>query len=147
MESIKRITSWNGYPGYIKNKIIKPVENKKNAKNTDTLEQEKIATLFCRIPFAGAQGENIIKNLVRKLKRQIDEPIKFRNIYRTKKLIYSYNTKDKVPEYLKSHIVYELCCPVCNSKYSRKTDRSFVARVQKYSGLDKTSLFYNHLLE
>ena len=57
MESIKRITSWNSYPGYIKNKIIKPVENKKNAKNTDTLEQEKIATLFCRIPYAGVQAE------------------------------------------------------------------------------------------
>ena len=57
MESIKRITSWNGYPGYIKNKIIKPLENKKNAKNTDTLEQEKIDTLFCRIPCAGVQGE------------------------------------------------------------------------------------------
>ena len=57
MESIKRITSWNGYPGYIKNKIIKRLENKENAKNTDTLEQEKIHTLFCRIPYAGVQAE------------------------------------------------------------------------------------------
>ena len=43
--------------------------------------------------------------------------------------------------------MYEFCCPVRNSKYSRKRDRIFVARVQKYSGLDKTSLIYNHLLE
>ena len=30
----------------------------------------------------------------------------YRNIYRPKKLSYYCNTKDKVPEYLKSHIVY-----------------------------------------
>ena len=40
-------------------------------------------------------------------------------------LSYCFNTKDKVPEYLKSHIVYEFCCPVCNSKYIGKTDRNF----------------------
>ena len=69
MASIKRITSWNGYAGYIKNKIIKRLENKKHAKNTDTLEQENIAPFFFRIPYKGVQGEKIIKNLVRKLKR------------------------------------------------------------------------------
>ena len=71
MASIKRITSWNGYPGYIKKKIIKRLENKKHAKNTDTLEQENIATFFCRLSYAGVQGEKITKNLVRKLKRHI----------------------------------------------------------------------------
>ena len=55
MTSIKRTTSWNGYPGYIQNKIIKRLENKKNTKNTDTLEQENIAIFFCRIPYAGIQ--------------------------------------------------------------------------------------------
>ena len=78
--------SWNGYPGYIQNKIIKRLENKKNTKNTDTLEQETIATFFCIITYAGVQGEKIIKNKVRKLKRHIDEQLKFRNIYRKKKV-------------------------------------------------------------
>ena len=57
-----------GYPSYIRNKIIKRLENKKNIKNTDTIEQGKVATTFCRIPYAGVQGEKLIKNLVRKLK-------------------------------------------------------------------------------
>ena len=58
---IKKITSWNGYPRYIRNKIIKRLENKKNTKNTDTPEQENIATIFCRIPYAGIKGEKLIK--------------------------------------------------------------------------------------
>ena len=57
-----------------------------------------------------------------------------------KKLSYYYNTKDKEAEYLKSQIVYEVCCPVYKSKHIGKTDRNFGARVQK-------SLVYNHLLE
>ena len=116
-------------------------------KNTDTLEQENIATIVCRIPYAGVQGEKLIKNLVKKLKRHIDESFKLRNTYCTKKLSYYCNTKDKVPEYLKSHIVYEFCCPACNSKYIGKTDQNFGTRVQERSGSDKKSPVYNHLLE
>ena len=40
---IEKVMSWNGYPWYIRNQIIKRLENKKNTKNTDTLEQENIA--------------------------------------------------------------------------------------------------------
>ena len=69
VERIKKVMSWNGYPCYIRNKIIKRLENRKNTENTDTLEQENIATSFCRIPYAGVQGEKLIKNLVRRLER------------------------------------------------------------------------------
>ena len=144
---IKKVMSWNGYPRYIRNKIIKRLENRKNAKNNDTLEQENIATIFCRIPYSDIQGETLIKNLFRKLKRHIDKPFEERNIYRMKKLSYYCNTKDKVLEYLKSHIVYEFCCPACNIKYIGKTDRNFGTRVQEHSGLDKKPPVYNHLLE
>ena len=91
--------------------------------------------------------KKLTKNIVRKLKRHIDEPFKLRNVYCTKKLSYHYNIKDKVPEYLKSHIVYEFCCPACNSKYIGKTDRNFATHVQEHSGSDKKSPVYNHLLE
>ena len=64
-----------------------------------------------------------------------------------KKLSYCCNTKDKVPEYLKSHMVYEFCCPACNSKYIGKTDPNFGTSVQEHSGSDKKSTVYNHLLE
>ena len=52
---IKNVMSWNGYSRHIPHKIIKRLENKKNTKNTGTLEQENIATSFPRIPYAGVQ--------------------------------------------------------------------------------------------
>ena len=133
--------SWNGYPHYVQSKIIKRLENKKNTKNTHTLEQENIATVFCRIPYAGVQGEELIKNLVKKLKRHIDEPFILRNIYRTKKLGYYCNTKDKVPEYLKPHIVYEFCCLACNSKYIGETSRNFGTHIQQHNVQTKRHQF------
>ena len=45
----------------------------KNTKNTNTLERQDIATILYRIPYAGIQGETLIKNLVRKLKRHLDK--------------------------------------------------------------------------
>ena len=86
---IKKVVSWNGYPRYVWNKIIKHLENRKNIKNNDTLEQKSIAMIFCRISYAGVQGETLIKNLVKKLKNHLDKPFKLRNIYRTKNLSYS----------------------------------------------------------
>ena len=68
-------------------------------------------------------------------------------IHTLSELSYNCNRKDKVPEYPKSHIVYEFCCPACNIKYTGKTDRSFGTRIQVHSGLDKKSPVYTHLLE
>ena len=144
---IKKVMSWNGYPRYVRNNIVKRLENRKNTKNNYTLEQENIATISCKIPCVGVQRETLIKNLVRKPKRHIDKQFELRNIYRTKKLSYYYNTKDKVPEYLKSHILYEFCCPACNMEYIGKTDPNFGTRVQEHNGLDKKPPVYNHLLE
>ena len=81
------------------------------------------------------------------LKINIDEPFKLRNIYRTKRLSYYCNVKDKVPEYLKPYTVYEFCCPACNSKYIGITDYNFGIRVQEHSDSNKKSPVYNHLLE
>ena len=103
---------------------------------------EKISTIFCRIPYAGVEGEKLIKNLVRKLKRHIDETFKLKNIDCWKKLNDSC-----VPEYLNSQIKYEFCCPACNNKYIVKTDQNFGTHVQEHSCSDKKSPVYNHLLE
>ena len=52
-----------------------------------------------------------------------------------------------MPEYLKSNIVHEFCCPVCNNRYIGKTDQNFGTRVQEQNDLDKKLPVYNHLWE
>ena len=103
--------------------------------------------MACRIAYAGVQGETLIKNLVKTLKKYLDKPFKLRNSYHTKKVSYYCNTKDKLPEYRKFHIAQEFRCPACNNTYIGKTDWNFDTRVQEHSNSDKTSPVYNHLLE
>ena len=38
---IKKVMSWNGYPYYVRNKIIKYLENRELTKSNNTLEQQQ----------------------------------------------------------------------------------------------------------
>ena len=101
--------------------------------------------IYSRIIYAGVQGKTLIKILVRKLKRHLDKLFKLRIICRTKKLSYC-TTKDKVPQYLKSHKLHEVCCLACSTKYIGKPDRNFGTHLQEHSSSDKKLPICNHLL-
>ena len=60
---------------------------------------------------------------------------------------YYCNTKDRIPDYLKSHVVHEFYCPACNVGYIGKTDQNLETRIKEYCGLDKNSPIFNHLGE
>ena len=99
------------------------------------------------MPYAGAQGDRLVKNLTKKLKRIISQPFILKNIYKTTKMSYYCNTKDRIPDYLKSHVVYEFSCPACNAGYIGKTDRNLGTWIKEHCGLDKNSPIFNHLAE
>ena len=84
--------------------------------------KENLPVIFSRTPYAGAQGDRLVKNLTKKLKQIISQPFILKNIYKTTKMSYYCNTKDIIPDYLKCHVVYEFCCPACNAGYIGKTD-------------------------
>ena len=62
-------------------------------------------------------------------------------------MIYYCNTKDRIPDCLKSYIVYGFCCPACNAGYVDKTDRNLGTRIKQHCRLDKHSPTFNHLAE
>ena len=99
------------------------------------------------MPYAGAEGVRSVKNLTKKLKRIISQPFILKKIYKTTKMSYYCNTKDRIPDYLKSHVVYEFSCPACNAGYIGKTDRNLGTRIKEHCGLDKNSSVFNHLAE
>ena len=104
--------------------------------------------IFCRILYAGAQGDRLLKNLTKKLKRIIsNKPVILKNIYKTTKMSYYYNTKDRIPDYLKSHVVHECCCLACNADYIGKTDQSLGTQIKERCGLEKNSPIFNHFAE
>ena len=60
---------------------------------------------------------------------------------------YYCNVKDGIPDYLKSLVVYEFCCPARNASYIGKTDRNLGTRINEHCGLDKNSPIFNHVAE
>ena len=57
------------------------------------------------------------------------------------------NTKDRIPDYLKSHVVWEFCFPACNADYIGKTDQNLGTWIKEHCGLDKNLPIFDHLAE
>ena len=79
--------SWNGYPHYIRTKIIELFQTRQKCqyKNNDQ-DKENLPVIFCRIPSTGAQGDRLLKNLTKKLKRIISQPFISKKINKTTKM-------------------------------------------------------------
>ena len=95
--------------------------------------------IWIRIPFLGKQGKYLVKNLLKKIQRNLTQPVKFVVIYVTKKVSY-FLYKNKIPNSLHSNIVYKCTCPGCNS-YIGKTERNLAIRFSEHSDPLKSSIF------
>ena len=104
---LKTVMSWNGYLHFIRTKTIKLLQTReKRQQKNDDQDKKNLPVIFWRIPCAGAQGDRLVKNVMKKLKRIISQPFILKNIYKTTKMSYYCNTKDRIPDYLKFHVVY-----------------------------------------
>ena len=85
-----------------------------------------------RIPYLGRKGEFLFKKLLKKLQRNLTEPVKFVVVYQTKKASYFPAKKDKVPDLQRSNLIYKFTCPGCNESYIGKTERNLNARLNEH---------------
>ena len=101
--------AWNGFPARFQYAILRKLKSKHNSKdpapysntpseNTfcNNIADENISKMWVRIPFLGKQGEYLVKKLIRKLQRNLTNPVKFIAIYQTKKVSYFLSKKDKI---------------------------------------------------
>ena len=60
MTQVNLFPSWNGYPYYIRTKIIKQLQSRrKGQRNSDDQNKENLSVIFSRIPYAGVQGDKL----------------------------------------------------------------------------------------
>ena len=60
---------------------------------------------------------------------------------------YYCNTKDRIPDYLQSHVAYKFPCRACNACYIGKTDQNLGTRIKEHCGFNKNSPVFNRLGE
>ena len=71
---IRTFISWNSYPKYVRNSIIKPLQQKKTVVESD---DERVVKIWICLPYLGNKGEEIVKTRIRKLKRCFKTNVKF----------------------------------------------------------------------
>ena len=73
--------SWNSYPKYVRNRIIKRLQQKKTAVQKD---DESVTKIWNPLPYLRNKGEELVKTCVCKLKRCFKTNVKFVTLYDTK---------------------------------------------------------------
>ena len=90
--------------------------------------------------FFGKQGQFLVKRLIKKLQRNLTEPVKFIVIYQTKKISYFLPKKDKIPDLSPNNLVYQFTCPGCNASYIGKTERNLATRLSEHFDPHKSAI-------
>ena len=97
--------------------------------------------IFFNLNYSGETAERMviscIKKLYRSFKREIN--VKFATHYKTTKMLFFTNTKDKTLSLSQSSIVYRFTCPGCSCNYIGKTERTLPERTEEHAYHKKKS--------
>ena len=149
LQFLKRLASWNGFPKFFTNNIVKQVINGTNKTNQSTENTDSELTIWFRVPFCGDKNAQFANSCIRKIRRYCKKNInlKFRLLYDTTKLEFFCNNKDKTPFLSNSFVVYRFNCPGCAASYIGKTERTLHVRYIEHAWTDKSSAIYTHINE
>ena len=115
-----------------------------NNENNDDL----VPKIWLELPYLGRQGEFLVKNLIRKVRRSLKIHVKIIVVYQRKKTPFFLPNKDKISDSNEASVVYEFSCPGCGHFYIGKTERSLETRLSEHANIYfyKTSAITQHLL-
>ena len=145
IRNIRRFASYNGFPRWIVNKVIK-----QSTEPTDRPTQEDQDTdtvdLYMFLPFFGKEAETVVqrtKKRIFKLLRK-DKKIVFKIQFQTTKLSFFSSNKDKTPLLSDSSLIYQYSCPGCCASYIGKTESTLFNRTREHAWTDQKSAVNKH---
>ncbi|CAF0949469.1 unnamed protein product [Didymodactylos carnosus] len=134
-EFIQTVAQENGYPLQFVESIIRRELGMVLGPTTVARQQapqEKIDNVVFRVPFFGNASTVYTERIKTAVKKIYPRKI-VRIVYDTKaRAGDGFSTKDKVPDCLKSGLVYEATCPTCGDNYIGKTCRHLKTRVHEH---------------
>lgn len=141
---IRKIARKNGYPlSFIDKRIGIGLSNfLKKSTNPDTsvIGCEK-KRMYVEIPYVGDPTYSLKKKLSR-ISSKIRPELDVRFFPRPPRSVQTFfNTKDPIPKYLQSDIVYSIGCNDCDQIYVGKTERQGIRRLREHGA--PSSLFQN----
>jgi len=147
IEDIKKFAAWNGFPRYIRTKLIDKFITTSDLQRTEKEDDPDEIPVYLNLPYIGSTGDHLVKSFRKKIRKFLD-PTKKVNIKiftKTTQIRNFTSTKDKVPVLSKSNVVYKIECPGCGADYIGKTDRTINERTKEHATSDKESPMRSHL--
>ena len=131
---LKKFFVSNGYPlVFVEEKIHSFLESCYIQRETLVTVSKK--PFYFVLPYFGEQSKKMKQDLIRKLNNFYPH-IDFRVILRNDQTIGSFfRFKDRLPIAVRSFIVYEYCCALCNASYVGSTTRSLHCRISQHLGV------------
>jgi len=133
IKKLKHYFTNNRYPGHIFDSILRNFLNTKFAPSDKPISVPKLIK-YVKLPYYGKHTFKIRNELQQVLKNNFMY-INFRLIFTNPFKIQSFfNHKDKIPEKIRSKVVYNYNCSRCNSRYIGSTERLYFSRIQEHLG-------------
>ena len=158
----KIFASVNQYPEKLIERIIsnekeihscnttKEQNNQHNNQDTEEEKEEpKKETITLNLPYAGDQGENIMRKLKKDISNSVRKngnSIEIRIVYNAKRLSSKFAVKDKTRLKHLHNVVYHTKCPnkKCKSRYIGQTKCRVGKRTIEHNRTDKNSHVLKH---
>ena len=122
----------NGYPTEFIDQSINGYLNRKFSLPVTTVKKKDVTIV---LPYLGKISLLIAKKLQWVMAKHIKNCYNIRVIFRTQRRLRNcFNFKDRIPETLRSYIVYRYKCKTCNELYIGKTDRHYYVRNCEHFG-------------
>ena len=115
--------SWNGYPFFTSNFIIKQL--KTSPKNFGK-EKDDRKIVWIRLPYLGNIGDRLKKNCYKKVQKCLKVNVCFITCYETKRAALFCSAKDNIRIHQKANVICKATYPGCNEDYVGKTDLNLV---------------------
>lgn len=123
----------NGFPAWLVDSCIKKFLNKQFEVTSPQYDVSRLDRYFV-LPYFGKQSVNLkheIHAVLTKFYPYLNPKIVLQNNFTIGSL---FPFKDKIPEVLRSAVIYKYCCPSCEASYVGSTTLRLISRVCQHKG-------------
>ena len=107
IQKIKDFASWDSFPRWSVNKIIK-IFTVKPSEPGRTEESERIPAIWIKLPFIGKKGCSLVRNCTGNISRLVKESVKFVTHWQTVNAGTCTSPRDPIPKPYKNSVVHQL---------------------------------------
>ena len=142
LEETKSILQKNILPPKLIDKVVR------NYLSDQYISEESLSKKegrYYKLPYVGffsRHAHNKIKGITKKLCK---DQVSVNLVFIPYKIGSMFSTKDRIPSFLKSMLVYKFVCASCNTCYVGETARHLPTRIKEQLKTDKKLHIYQHL--